>query len=100
VPHGECDCVPLASTVAGEASVGEQPALQPELAAETAPPSPQTEVAAEPGSPQPQEKHRWSDRLRSRLVSWKQSLGPHPQTSEGDLSELIGHTRFGTTLSD
>lgn len=101
VPHAECACVPLAATSAEQNTRTDEPPMLPsEQALQTSLAPEQTEVAAEPESPQPLVKPRWSDRIRARLVSWKQSFGPQPKPVEGDLSELVGHTRFGNPQAD
>lgn len=77
IPHGKCGCLPpLASASAGDRS----------------PPVEQAETTAT--------KPHWSDRLRSRVVNWQESFGPQPNTTERDLSRLIGHSRFGAEQSE
>jgi hypothetical protein len=97
VPHGECGSVPLAETPAEMHAQAVEPTESTKSVAATEAPSAfqETELAADAASPQPQPKPRWSDRLRSRVVSWKESFGPQPRAAEGDLSRLIGHSRFG-----
>jgi hypothetical protein len=104
VPHAEYDCVPLASTTEQETARAVAQFASAEDAVIDSQ-SQQTESVtpiptATPEAAQTEPKPRWTDRLRARLVNWKHGHVPQPGTDEGDLSQLIGHTRFAAAQAD